>query len=122
MLNGDLGLTMDAAFRLLSDRRRRYVLYHLRDVERVTTLDALTEQVAHWEGTGRDADANAERIAVSLVHNHLPKLEESGVVEYDRRQGDVVTAEQFDEVVSLLELVDEVDRDGTTTDAESSSG
>ncbi|MFC7044956.1 hypothetical protein ACFQH6_05520 [Halobacteriaceae archaeon GCM10025711] len=121
MLNGDLGMTMDAAFRVLADRRRRYVLYHLRDEERVTTLDALTESVTRWERTDGDADVDAERIAVSLVHNHLPKLEENGAVEYDRRQGDVVTAERFDELVSILELVDEGDRDGATTDAEQPS-
>lgn len=121
MLNGDLGMTMDAAFRVLADRRRRYVLYHLRDVDRTTTLDALTEAVARWERTVGDASADAERIAISLVHNHLPKLEENGAVEYDPRQGDVVAAERFDELVSLLELVDDVDRDGATTDAEQSS-
>lgn len=91
---------------LLRDRRRRLVIYYLRnrsDAEPVR-VDALASTIAAMEVAGeqpwqdvrstgstlKPLEPNGEygqnwteRVLVSLVHTHLPKLHETGIVEYD---------------------------------------
>ena len=82
---------LSRVFGALAHQRRRYVLYYLRENEQVGT-DELADQVAAWERSVPvdevSADA-AERVHVELVHTHLPKLEDYGLVDYDQRNGDV---------------------------------
>lgn len=67
-----------------SDERGRALSY-LREKEGETA--SFVELVVHLAGEESSrGDASAvERIAVALYHVHLPRLEEAGVVEYDRR-------------------------------------
>lgn len=71
----------------LAHQRRRYVLYYLHDHERTQT-DDLAVQVAAWEQDIPITDVpaeEAEQVKMNLVHSHLPKLEDHGLVEYDQR-------------------------------------
>ncbi|EMA40995.1 DUF7344 domain-containing protein [Halobiforma nitratireducens] len=101
--------SLDRVFDLLSDRRRRYVLYYLNDRDDgVATIGEITNHILSLErresgstiGSGTEVDAgsdsetgsdidagtdSAERIRTELCHVHLPKLEEVGVVEHDQR-------------------------------------
>ena len=43
----------------------------------------------------------------ALVHNHLPKLEEAGYIEWDRESGTIEKGPEFDEIEPLLELIEE---------------
>lgn len=63
----------------------RHVLSYLREKEGETA--SFVELVVHLAGEESSrGDASAvERIAVALYYVHLPRLEEAGVVEYDRR-------------------------------------
>ncbi len=72
-------------FDLLSDRRRLRLIAHLscRSGEPVG-LDALVDVVAAAEPT-----ADRERVAISLAHVHLPKLEQAGLIEYDSARSEV---------------------------------
>lgn len=87
----DLDRSLDDLLKLLADRRRRYVLYYLDDAEDdVVTLDELSDHVADrreaWsantDGTGVVA---LERVRVGLHHNHLPRLADAGLIDYDGR-------------------------------------
>lgn len=76
----------DAVFRALSDAKRRRALRCLREHRR-TSLPDLAELVA--EATyGRDvAELSGERVTdlyLSFYHNHLPVLEEAGLVDYQQ--------------------------------------
>ncbi|MDS0293053.1 DUF7344 domain-containing protein [Halogeometricum luteum] len=76
-------LSFDAAFDVLSNARRRYVVDCLRGRDSAA-LAALADDVAARERRAEDdADPDAETVAVSLYHVHLPKLAEAGLVEYD---------------------------------------
>jgi IS4 transposase len=106
-------LSLDEVFELLASRRRRYALYYLRGRQEPVHRDEMTRRVAAWEaGVPPDdvSDAAATRVATSLHHVHLPRLREEGLVEYDPRHGDVVSAEQFGRVEPYLDLAADEER------------
>jgi hypothetical protein len=94
---GDRGVSpaLDAALDLLSNRRRRYVLYYLREQGGTVSLDELAEQVASWE-SDEDESPSVERVLADLHHCQLPRLDEAGAVSFDAD----------DEYVSLDESTD----------------
>ena len=86
------GSDLDVVYTLLTDRRRRYVLYHLNDLPSgAATLDELVELVAAWEemSFGDPPDDHKAGIERALLTNHLPVLDGAGLVDYDSRSGAV---------------------------------
>lgn len=87
------------AFTLLADTDRRRVVAALLETE-TTTIDALSERLAdarQQDDTDAESDADRiERVKIGLVHDHLPRLAEHGVIEYDARNGDVVLEDATD--------------------------
>ncbi|WP_254864021.1 DUF7344 domain-containing protein [Halovivax gelatinilyticus] len=100
----------DRVFSLLSEPDRRHVLTCL-DEKRIWPTDALARELAVRDGSGeshRQLDepksAHVREKHILLVHNHLPRLTDYGVIEWDRRSGDVVRTDRFEQIVSYLEL------------------
>jgi DNA-binding transcriptional ArsR family regulator len=81
---------VSAAFDLLSDARRRGVLYAAERGEQ-TTVEELADQIASWLDDA-EGDSCGSSVRLSLIHTHLPKLADAGVVEYDRERGTVELA------------------------------
>lgn len=81
----DLSADLDQVFALFSHPRRRALLYLLRDAdaEPVWTTNLAVELARMEADAGEDLHDRAEEIALSLRHNHLPKLADSGVVDVD---------------------------------------
>lgn len=84
---------IDAAFDAISDVRRRYALYYLREAES-TDLDELATVLAGWRGAREDpadpvSPADRRRLRLELHHAHLPALAAAGYVRYDADAGDV---------------------------------
>lgn len=79
-------LSADQVYSLLSNQRRRYVLYHLLETGE-TTLRDLSSLVAAWEN-GLDPAAvshtQRKRVYTALHQNHLVRLEDNDIVEYER--------------------------------------
>lgn len=77
-------VSVDRALDLLAERRRRYALYCLEDRDEPVSVDDLAAAVARME---RDGDGISEdrcrRIELHLEHTHLPKADQTGLVEYD---------------------------------------
>ncbi|NHN59121.1 MULTISPECIES: hypothetical protein [Halorussus] len=94
---------LDAALDLLSNRRRRYVLYHLRNRDGAVTLDELAERVASWEGdSGESGDES--RVLADLYHSQLPRLADAGAITFDEEEGFVTLADGDD--APLAEYLD----------------
>lgn len=83
-------LTKDQIFHLLQNERRRLALTYLQGVEGEVKMRDIAEQVAAWEHDttveALDSDQR-QRVYIPLYQNHLPKLDEEGVIEYDQSRG-----------------------------------
>ncbi|ELY84085.1 DUF7344 domain-containing protein [Natrinema altunense] len=76
----ELSLPSNLIFELLLDDQRRYALYYLsRNVEAVS-LEVLIDRIADREGVDNDG---IDCIAIEFHHNHLRKLIDSDVLQYD---------------------------------------
>ena len=83
-------VTEQEMFTTLSNARRLSVLRYLVDVDESTDLGTLVEAVAveEFDVTADELDRKQERrVYVALHQNHLPYLEEKGLVEWDRGHG-----------------------------------
>ncbi|MCU4743941.1 hypothetical protein OB955_17100 [Halobacteria archaeon AArc-m2/3/4] len=98
-------LDLDTVQSLLGQSQRRYLLYHLMEND-CGNVEELSLQIAAWEHDESvetvDEDAR-EQVVISLVHNHLPRLADYDVVEYDLRSGDIVLTDRFDELEPFVD-------------------
>lgn len=87
----DTQLSAETLFDLLQNRQRRYLLYSLdQSPDSVVALDELVGRVLDWEqamnaGVEEKTAELETQIRVSLHHNHLPRMAEAGLIEYDSR-------------------------------------
>ncbi|AGB39541.1 DUF7344 domain-containing protein [Natronococcus occultus] len=83
---------------LLSHSRCRYVTYYLLET-RHTDIETLSRQITAWErGESPETVSESARrpVRTSLIHDHLPRLDEDGLVEFDPRSGSVTRAAGFE--------------------------
>lgn len=109
-LDGDSYAT-DTLFEAMSNQRARYVLSYIDSVSvDVLDLEDLADGVAEWEveaGLADDPEECRRRVAVDLHHNHLPKLADAAIVDYDPRSKTVRNWGD-DRVETCLELFERV--------------
>ncbi|WP_440764999.1 DUF7344 domain-containing protein [Natronorubrum sp. DTA7] len=97
-------LSLDTVYGLLSESRRRYVLYYFLENDH-GNIESLSLQIAAW---GQDGSIDAitkeqkQSVTTSLIHSHLPKLEDHGLIEYDGRTGDVIVDDGFDGIRTTI--------------------
>ena len=93
---------IDRLFRSLAHPYRRELLLELvrRDGEqRLPVAEAVT-----------DPTVNRTSFEIEMCHNHLPRLDECGLVEWHRDAGEVSKGPLFDDIEPLLESIrDELD-------------
>lgn len=80
--NAATELSTDARYELLAVERRRIALAVVADSDGPLTLHELASAVAEREADAPDAD-DAEAVAISLHHVHLPRIADAGIVTYD---------------------------------------
>jgi hypothetical protein len=100
-------LSKDAIFSMLSNRRRRLVLHHLSRTEDPSSVRELSQQVAMWENDVTMDELTykqRKRVYTSLHQTHLPKLDDVGVVVYDRDRGTVELTETAGELQPYLNI------------------
>ncbi|WP_241434243.1 DUF7344 domain-containing protein [Natronorubrum tibetense] len=93
-------LSLDTIYGMLSEPRRRYVLYYFLDNDHAN-IESLSLQIAAWaqdDTVDAITEEQKQSVTTSLIHSHLPKLEDHGLVEYDGRTGDVIVDDGFDEI------------------------
>lgn len=93
----------DLALQLLADDQRRRVLSHLADSNGSTTIDKLVESVFTNTSSQRDPDEVREQIALNLHHNHLPRLQDAGLIENDP-SGETIRYYPDDHVQELVQV------------------
>lgn len=84
-------IAKDTVFHLLQNSRRRSVLRLLIacDADGVSMRE-VAERVAAWENdttVSRLSSMERQRVYIALYQSHLPKLDDHGVIEYDRDRG-----------------------------------
>lgn len=92
----------DRVLEALAHQYRRNTLCFLAAAERdAVSLEDVSEELASSSGPP------VEDIKASLHHNHLPKLEEAGFVEYDERSGTIRSGNS--ELISNLRKIELLD-------------
>lgn len=86
---------IDQIFENLSNSHRRLILLLVKQGAVKTETDLMV----------RGAD-DSEVAEMALVHNHLPRLDEAGYIEWDRASGELSKGPRFDEIEPLLELIE----------------
>lgn len=99
MGENDHSIDIGVSFRILADRQRRGVLRRLTEADEPVTVESLTASLATATTTGADT------VRLQLLHSHLPKLHDAGVIDYDPEVRTVRRGHDFDAVVSLLQTV-----------------
>lgn len=94
-------LTASEYHRLLSVDRRRLVLDILEGTATAVDLEELATEVATREhGSNAVDETTRERMVISLHHNHLPCIDDAGLIDYDAHDHIVnptrITEYQFD--------------------------
>jgi hypothetical protein len=96
---GDDSGQLDTIFSTLKNQRRRYVLHYLDVTDGPVALGDLAEQIAAWENDKEPrliTSSERKRVYVGLYQCHLPKLDDSGAVSYNKPRGIVERGELFD--------------------------
>ena len=80
---------VDTALKLLSDRRRRHLIEVVKTHDQGLTLPDAAEEVAQKE-TGVPVTAlspeHIKEVYISLYHDHLPRLTDAGLLEYEQER------------------------------------
>lgn len=105
-------LPKDIVFETLYNRRRRGVIAHLRENGGTATTSDLAEYIAAEENettVKRLSSSERKRVYVGLYQNHLPMMDDVGVVNYDKNRGTV----ELQKCATQLEpyLDDEIESD-----------
>lgn len=103
--NGD-PLSLDETFELLKNSRRRAVIRHLIEHDGSSQLSDLAEHIAAAENgiTVHELSSDQrKRVYIGLYQCHLPKMDNLGVIEYNKNRG---TVELQDSVTQLLPYMD----------------
>lgn len=80
------GARADELFAVLADPHRRFTLQYLRTVDPPLAVEELASELVAWEASrppARRSGRDREAIEIALVHHHLPKLADAGLVSFD---------------------------------------
>lgn len=105
---GNVELTEQEVFSVLSNRRRRFALHALCQQGDAAELGWLAKRVAAWEQGVPPAEVASDArksCYVSLQQSHLPRMDEAGVIEFDKRAGTVHPTPSARELDIYLEVV-----------------
>lgn len=100
---GAVRLSDDRLYRALASTRRRRLLWFLLEEGRCTVEESVNVLLG-WAAAEADTMKTPDdrrRLVIGLVHVHLPILEDSGIVSYDRTNG-IVELETLDPPVEEL--------------------
>lgn len=101
-------LSTEDIYEILSNRRRRYAIHYLKQVDEPVDVSTLAEQVAAWEN-GKSVEEltsqERKRVYISLYQSHLPTLGKRGLIVYDEDRGVVELTDPVANAQIYLEVV-----------------
>ena len=100
--------TEDELFDVLASRRRRYALHMLKGREEPVELGDVAEQVAAWEYGEDVAEVSYDerkRVYTALQQSHLPRMDDAGVVSFDKNRGVVKPTPALEDVQVYMDVV-----------------
>jgi hypothetical protein len=103
-------LSEDDAFDILSNSRRRYVVQVLKDEAGTIQIGPLAEQIAAWENNVAVADLSHDqrkRVYTALQQSHLPKMDDAGIIDFDKDRGVVQPTTALENVDTYLDRTKE---------------
>ena len=110
---GESELPLDVIFELLKNQRRRHLLRYLDERDGKVPLGELAEHVAALEN---DTTVNAltsgqrKRVYVGLYQCHLPKMDDAGVIDFNRDRGLIELNESAAQLDAYLDEDTETER------------
>ncbi|PSP82484.1 hypothetical protein BRC83_09295 [Halobacteriales archaeon QS_1_68_17] len=106
-------LSVDTIHALLANRTRRFALYCLYTYTNPVSLDDLARYICEWRFDDPAAELMDERLQIyrSLYHQHVPRLVETGVADYDADEDVVALTADADGLEPYLEHVAEQELD-----------
>lgn len=112
--DGERALSRDDVFDVLYNERRRAVLDYLRDNDGSATVSDLAEFIAASENettVQRLSSSQRKCVYVGLYQNHLPMMDDVGVVDYDKDRGTVHLRDCVTQLEPYLDDAVEADAD-----------
>lgn len=97
-------LAADQFYKALSAAHRRRLLYYLGTTEE-STVEELASVLSGWEVTMTGkmyTAADRSAIHVELLHNHLPRLADADLIDYDVEAGTVRLAPLHPRVTEII--------------------
>jgi hypothetical protein len=97
---------LDVVFGILKNERRRLVLKYMGEMGSSTSLSDLAEHIASIEN---DKPANElgsqerKRVYVGLYQCHLPRMHDSGAIDFDKNRGTVEPGPNIDQFYEYLD-------------------
>lgn len=113
--DGDVGpaLGPDRIFEVLKNQRRRRTLQYLIERDNPVTIGALAEHIAALENDTTESALTSrerKRVYVGLYQCHLPKMDDTGAVEFNKARGTISLGPTFQQFKPYLNLdVDDSD-------------
>ncbi|UPM42892.1 DUF7344 domain-containing protein [Halocatena salina] len=97
----------DRIFEVLKNQRRRRTLQYLIERDNPVTIGALAEHIAALENDTTESALTSrerKRVYVGLYQCHLPKMDDTGVVEFNKARGTISLGPTFEQFEPYLNL------------------
>lgn len=107
-------LAEDRFYRALASSRRRRLLYHLLEREE-STVEELVSVLSGWQvttGATMHTRADRSRIRHQLLHSHLPRLRDVGLIDYEQDTGTVQLTSLHPRARDIIRRSVEAERSG----------
>lgn len=97
---------LDVVFGILKNERRRLVLEYMAEHGSGTSLSDLAEYIASIENDKPPSELGSQerkRVYVGLYQCHLPRMHDSGAIEFDKNRGSVDPGPNIDQFYEYLD-------------------
>lgn len=102
------GLSRDELFDVLANQRRRCMLQFFLRSETDVEFGRLVDHIAAWENEKSACEVTNQerkRVRTALRQNHLPKMEEAGLIEHHESTDQIELTEAFSDLDVYLQVV-----------------